>query len=402
MNRSIPPLLLLALAAPTFAQSTKPSAPATASATQPLTLEQERAKNKKSAEEEFAGLQPIPSCSIAQLFDLIIDRDQLVLVPKLAATNNDPKRVEITDFPGLASVRVGTDKDSASQITSMQMQHYSFDGPGVRVKITQLLAPPAYLHIAQGIDAEKFSVDVSLMRQPEDQGDPNSKIVTTMYVTKFGPDEGDVIAKLSLKADSFVALRRKYPRETQAYLVPILRDLHQTDVLAVDSLVARQVLGGKSKVSDEMLAKIKAALAKFDSDKFQERESAAKDLQSLGGEAALYLREAPRTGWSQEQTNGVDAFLASFSTIAPEEAEKLAASPAFLLDVLYSDDAGLRQAAVDRLKKIAKDKPMNYDDNAPLEKRLDQIDRLSHDLLGAPATQLSTDKPVPVESDSAR
>jgi hypothetical protein len=394
MTRSIS-LLLLALAMPAVAQ-TKPATAPNAT-TQALTLEQERANNRKSAEEEFAGLQSIPPRPIGQIFDLIVDHDQLVLVPKLASTGNDAKRVEITDFPGVASVRVGTEKD-ANQINSMQMQHYSFDGPGVRVKITQLLAPPTYLHIAQGIDAEKFSVDVSLMRQPEDQSDPNSKIVTTMYVTKFGPDEGDVVAKLSLKADSFVALRRAYPRETQAYIVPVLRDLHQTDVLAVDPLVARQVLGGKSKVSDEMLAKIKAALAKFDSDKFQERESAAKELASLGGEAALYLRDAPRTGWSQEQTNGVDAFLASFSTISPEEAEKLGSSPGFLIDVLYSDDATLRQAAIARLKKIAKDKPIEYDDTAAEAKRFDQIDRISRELLGSPATQLSTEKPQAIDT----
>lgn len=384
------PLLVVALAMPSFAQTQ----PATAPATQQLSLEEERAKNRKSAEEEFAGLQTISARPLSQIFDLIVDHDQLVLVPKMASTNGEPKRVEITDFPGLASVRVGTDKDAPTQINSMQMQHYSFSGPGVREKITQLLAPPTYLHIAQGVDAETYSVDVSLMRQPEDQADPNSKIVTTMYVTKFGPDEDDVIAKLSIKADSFVALRRKYPRETQAYLVPILRDLHETKVLAVDPLVARQVLGGKSKTSDEMVAKIKAAMAKFDSDKFQEREVAAKELAALGGEAAMYLRDAPRTGWSQEQSNGVDAFLASFGAIAPDEAEKLAASPAFLIDVLYSDDASLRQAAVARLKKIAKDKPIEFDNSASEETRFDQIDHLSRELLGPPATQLSSEKPI--------
>jgi hypothetical protein len=383
---------------PAFAQSTKPAA-ATAPATQQLTLEQERARNRKSAEEEFSGLQTLSARPLSQIFDLIVDRDQLVLVPKMGSTNGDPKRVEITDFPGIASVRVGTDKDAPTQINSMQIQHYSFTGPGVREKITQLLAPPTYLHIAQGIDAEAYSVDVSLMRQPEDQSDPNSKIITAMYVTKFGPDEGDVVAKLSLKADSFVALRRKYPRETQTYLVPILRDLHQTKVLAVDPLVAGQVLGGKSKVSDEALKKIKAAMAKFDSDKFQERESAAKELQALGGEAAMYLRDAPRTGWSQEQSNGVDAFLAKFGAIAPEEAEKLAASPAFLLDVLYSDDASLRQAAIARLKKLAKGNPIDFDNSASEETRFDQIDHLSRELLGAPATQMSTETPM---SDSTR
>ncbi|HTL27727.1 MAG TPA: hypothetical protein VL282_00835 [Tepidisphaeraceae bacterium] len=382
-----------------MAQSSKPvatSAPATAQA---LTLEQERAKNRKSAEEEFAHLQTLAPRSIHDLFDFIIDHDQLVLIPRLGPTDNEPKRVEITDFPGLASIMIGTDKDAAKQVSSVKLQHYGFTGPGIRLKITQLLAPPTSLQIAQGIDAEAYSQDVSLMRQAEDPTDPNSKIVTTMYITRFGPDDGDITAKLSLKAASFVDLRRKYPRETQAYLVPILRDLRQVKVLAVDPMVAQQVLGAKSKPKDATVTKVNAVLAKFDSDKFQERESAAKDLQALGGEAALYLRNANRGGWSQEQINGVDAFLASFSTIDKEQASELAKSPAFLIDVLYGDDPGIRQSALDQLKKISShEKPIDFDNNADDEKRYDQIDRLSREILGPPATQLATEKPQQIDT----
>ena len=363
MKRSVL-LLSLALACPAAAQ--KPSSTSTSRpSTQETALDQEREKNRRASEEKFANLQSIQARPINEIFQLGLDQDQLILIPKMASTDNSPRRIEVTDFPGLASVTIGTDKDGSNQINSVQMQHESFSGPGIILKITQLLAPPTSLQIAQGVEAETYGLNISLMRQQEDPSDPNSKPVTRLYVQKFAPNDGDLVAQLSLKAPSFVELRRRYPRETQAYLVPILRDLKQMQVLAVDPLLAQQVLGAKSKAGEELIKKVNAVLAKFDSDQFQARESAAKELQSLGGEAALYLRNADRSGWSQEQINGVEAFLASFSTIPHEEAKKLAASPAFLLDVLYSEDVNLREAAIEQLKKVAEGKPIEFDQDAP-------------------------------------
>ena len=100
----------------------------------------------------------------------------------------------------------------------------------------------------------------------------------------------DVIGQYNLAAPNFRELRRRYPRETEEFIVPILRDLQLQKVLAPDARVTSQVLQTEFKPTQEFSKKIDAALAKFDSDDFQTREQAAKDLAALGQPAAPALR----------------------------------------------------------------------------------------------------------------
>ena len=137
-----------------------------------------------------------------------------------------------------------------------------------------------------------------------------------------------------------------------------------------------------------MLAKkIDAVLVKFDSDNFQDREQAAKDLAALGEPAALALRHADRKGWSIDRSSGVDAFLAQFQTMPQEQVAELRKAPIFLLDCLYSDDASIRSSAA---KAMSERTGMTIDPTATGDARDRMIDRAFPKLFKPLATQPTT------------
>ena len=162
----------------------------------------------------------------------------------------------------------------------------------------------------------------------------------------------DVIGQYNLAAPNFRELRRRYPRETEEFIVPILRDLQLQKVLAPDARVTSQVLQTEFKPTQEFSKKIDAVLAKFDSDDFQTREQAAKDLAALGQPAALALAHADRKSWSIDRQSGVDAFLSQYKSMPADDAAKLRHDPIFLLDCLYSEDAPIREKAAALLQTI--------------------------------------------------
>src|SRR5206468_2986312 len=135
--------------------------------------------------------------------------------------------------------------------------------------------------------------------------------------------------------------------------------------------------------------KIDAALAKFDSDKFQEREQAATDLAELGQSAAMALSHADRKGWSLDRQSGVDAFLSQYKAMNDEELAKLRQEPIFLMDCLYSEDPSIRAVAG---KMIEKQANVKIDPDASGEAREQMIDR-AYARLFRPLPTQPTSKP---------
>jgi hypothetical protein len=187
-----------------------------------------------------------------------------------------------------------------------------------------------------------------------------------------------------LSAPTFDELRRRYPRQTRQFIVPILRDLQQAAVLAPDERIATQVFQAKSKPELDLVKKIEQVLAKFESDDFHERERAADDLATLGQPAAMALSQMDRKGWSLDRSSGVDSFLAKFKALPEEEIVRLQSDPVFLLDCLYSENTAVRTGAGALLSKMT---GIQLDANSKGLERDQMVERISEKLFPAPATK---------------
>ena len=121
--------------------------------------------------------------------------------------------------------------------------------------------------------------------------------------------------------------------------MPILRDLQLQTILAPDPRIASQVLQNAIQTGRGAAKKIDAALAKFDSDDFQEREQAAKDLAELGEPAAMAPdARRPQRLVDRPHKAASMRFFAVQIDAADEQIAKLRHDPIFLLDCLYSED----------------------------------------------------------------
>ncbi|HMB96746.1 MAG TPA: hypothetical protein VKK61_11955, partial [Tepidisphaeraceae bacterium] len=158
---------------------------------------------------------------------------------------------------------------------------------------------------------------------------------------------------LKLSANDFWDLRMQHGREVDQYLRPIIRDFQQESaVFAIPPAMAWQALGTNYTPDEKMLKRVNDVVARLDADNFREREKAMQDLKALGQPAAIALWRIDRQKLSPQQSTAIDSFLADFSRLSQKQAQQMADDKSFLLDVLYSDDATLRQLALDRLSKI--------------------------------------------------
>jgi hypothetical protein len=132
---------------------------------------------------------------------------------------------------------------------------------------------------------------------------------------------------------------------------------------------------------------LKRILAQLDAENFADRETASRDLEKLGQPAALALMKMDRNSLSDEQRGRVDAFLAQFKTVPPEEAEQYRHDRDFLLDCLFADDLAIRTRALEQLRKVT-GKPIDFDVTlTDSQKRLAAIGKLRAELDARPASQ---------------
>jgi hypothetical protein len=369
--------------------------PATAlpdqAATAPTTIEARRAIERQRLEMTLKGIETMPAQRLEEIFTLSTRDGFIVVHPKLAQPTEGQLRAELTDLEGVTLVQMIGEPDAPPDTAvGLTVQNYMFDRPGLVLMITQVFLQPEHLQIARGVDAEEGETHLDLIQRPMAEDSPEDRRrQVSLRVQRFDPD-GERTAQLALFAENFSELRRNHPSETQFYLRPVLRDLNQEHILAIDPRLGWQVLSGDLKVDEKLLKQIEQILAKFDSDRFQEREAAAQELEKLGQPAAIALMKADRSGWSIERQSGVDSFLADFKLVEHRDVKALRDSAAFLLDCLYSDSQTLRDTAYARLKDLHGEEVADLDPHAPAQQRYDKIDELYRQLLPPPATQLKT------------
>ena len=110
-----------------------------------------------------------------------------------------------------------------------QFAHRDFSNPVEIFRHTMLFAHARSVQLSMDLDGLVQGKSVSLIEdfQPDD---PDSAVRLNGQLVDSLTD--DVIGQYNVSARTFRELRLKYPRETQEFVVPILRDLQSESVLA--------------------------------------------------------------------------------------------------------------------------------------------------------------------------
>lgn len=380
-------LTVLLLTRNTFAATTRPAKvqPATTQS-----LEQQLAVHKLNEQKEFlAQVNPLPELKlptgqISDLFDLYIEKDLILVRPKIDPTSQ-PMRCVVQGLAGPSTISVTPEHNAPGNgITALQFIHRDFSNPQEIFRHTMLFAHAGSVQLSMDLDSLVQSKSASLI---EDMKPDDPERAVRINAQLIDPINDDLLGQYEVAAPTFRELRQRYPRETQEFVVPILRDLQSQSLLAPDPHLAVQVYQTAVKPDEPLLKKIDAALAKFDADSFQERQQAANDLKALGQSAALAIADMDRKGWSIDKQSGVDAFLSEYKSIPAEDVAKLRDDPVFLLDSLYSDNPAVRASAAERLSKKS---GISIDPAAIGSARDATIDRVYSRLFAPLATQPST------------
>ena len=360
--------------------TTEPAA-TTEPTTQPqLTLAQAKLLDSLETAREKAWLPRLNVSGLSELFELRVRDKNLEIVSPLP--QRDETVVVVPGLEGLTTVQMRrADDEEGKPVIHFSLSNIDYSVPGVvyqRTDVTRLA--PATVTLTQDrqyLDDEIYSVQLLQNLAESDENEPKIRL----YVQVTTESE----AKLELSADNIVELRRRFPAEVAKYVDPIFLTLHQDGLLAkVDAKLAWQVFADAYKPSPELESRVTAVLKRLDADDFQQRERASKELEGIGQPAAIYLRGAPRSGWTEEQSGRVDTFLAKFQTIEPAKAKRYRTDREFLIDCLYADDESIRRLALADLQKMI-GRPIALDVAAPPEQRYAALRRLRAEI-GTPAS----------------
>src|SRR4051812_2828937 len=223
------PCLLVLLAATASGATTRPAT------TQ--SLEQQLARHKEDERLEYldqiksAPDLKLPTGKITDIFMLSLENDQLVVHPKLAHTEGQ-MRCTVKGLTGPCIVAVFTGQNvPGGDVTALQFAHRDFSSEREIFRHTMLFAHARSVQLSMDLDGLIRSKSASIIEdiKPED---PESAVRLNAQLLDAVTD--DIIGQYNLAAPSFRELRKKYPRETQEFLVPILRDLQAQAILAPD------------------------------------------------------------------------------------------------------------------------------------------------------------------------
>jgi hypothetical protein len=303
-----------------------------------------------------ARLNPLPGASPRKFSDLItatVESGHLLLSsplfkPDMAKPLRDRQwRVDVEGLDRPAQIMVQSDTDGWRSFYFSRTKYpdeYAVDTISV-------MAQPVYLQISKNFTTDSLHYSVSMIqnRNPESVGTGDAMQLNVYS----GGEPGRVSTRISLAEEDFATLRRKHPREVNTHLRPILTELHLESVFAIDPITAWQVFGDDWKPNEAVIAKVKRHLADLESDSYATRAAAGKALKDLGPEGALAIYRMNRAGLSAEQDRQLDAVLAGYPFLPPEQVEPMRKDVNFLLDCLYSDNADIRAIAGRHIREVS-------------------------------------------------
>ena len=239
----------------------------------------------------------------------------------------------------------------AAGVEPENLQFSVFDYSQPRMIYTLSVAfQPRLLEIVRQMQYPTGYRMVQVLEQ-RSRGDSNPDSSLELVVNESSNGERPQV-NLTLEAENFATFLERYPRESELYLRPVLRELQQEAVFAPDERVAWQVFLDQWKPDPAATQKVSAQLPALDDGDYRVRERAVAQLQALGRDGAIALLCLDRRALSLEQTTRIDRVLAPYAQLRPKEAARLRSSASFLLDCLYCDDVKIRQAALERCRTM--------------------------------------------------
>lgn len=388
MSRLLVTLALLMSAAPAVAQTTVP-------ATRPVINLADDDTNRLRVLTRFAMLPMLPPGRLGEVVRISTDGDDMVVTTTLPETEFPSRLPLLGGDPALVSAFVLGPSDEPATLRApeqFQLILYRHDLPGYRYFRVELLGSSRAGTFQMVVNAQSDSgpdraldrhLEVTLLQRPGLHHDPDADPDDNLRLTvqeRVGED-GEVVNGLMFTARSLTALRRAHPDLVNRVLRPAFRVLSQENPhFTTDPLAAWQVLGARAEPDPSALAKLRSLLADLDADAFRTREAAAESLRALGPEGARAARTLDRSALSPNQNEQIDALLAPFSPLSPEQARTHADSPDYLLDVLDLDDLRLRTLAWSRLRELTSTR-LPFSPDATPDTRAAQLAALRSTLL---------------------
>ena len=370
------------------AQATRPATlPTTATASTRPAIDPLRSEHDAARREMKTLLDGCPTLPPAKLEDAVIfgiEQGHLTLNTRLPPTAVQ-SQIVITGLSGictLTSRQIGNipAQNAAYPPDLFLLERYRFDEPNLTDSMTTIEALPTSVHVSWIGEAKEGTTQIFLLDQVAPIGPPaalnpaNIVLRVTLPQNTAGHD-----GQIEIKARDFVTLRREHPTEVEQYLGPIFRELHADAVLLPsDTVLAWQVFAPDAKPNAEVLEKIHKLIGRLDSEEYEDRDAAARELEKLGPAALCELERVDQSKLSPEQDSRVSAILAKFHPVGQETASRLRNDREFLLNCLQDTDDFVARTALAHLQKTSPS--ISFDFSLKDQARRDTIQRLREQL----------------------
>ena len=331
-------------------------------------------------ESYIRGMKPLDRHRLADVLELRIDRRFLVLrTPLNNIAAEESLRATFDGVPGMGIVSVLREdhEQGPAEPTRFNLTMMHFPAPKQTVTLSATLQSHQLTISStfQTTNGPFHQVIFTQQRGPQSAGGGSVQLMIT-----DARSQGVAPEQLNLEGPDFFSFEREHPEELNRYLRPMLRDLGQEAVFAPDTMTGWQVFNDLWKADPAIARQVDEILPLLNADDFRTRDAALARLALLGRDGAGVLIHLDRTRLSPEQNARIDRALFSYARLSLKEVTRLRSDPGFLLDCLYSEDVGLRRAAIDRLRAMVRP-DLQFDVNATPEARSATIASLRSQLI---------------------
>jgi hypothetical protein len=382
MIRACATIVLILAATAACAQTA--TAPANAAPAAEPTFEQEMIVERTRLEKEASEL---PVIHVASLRDVIAfeQKNDLLVGRSPLPDEPSPARLNVPGLPGLLRfMRLGMPRPADQGPRDFQIIHDDLTRPAEGHVSTMISFAAGRLLIARDRESATDHSSIQFIQDGSAIDGPREDLVRLYITFNIGENEKAIDTRVS--AADFPQLRRRYAREVDEFLRPIVRDFGaEGTMFAVTPEVAWQVLGGDYAPDSAMKKRVNELVQQFNADDFRVRQSAIDELKKLGQSAVLALMKLDRAPLSPQQSSTIDSFLSTTAPLSDQDANVLREDVSFLLDVAFTPDALLRDLALRQLGKTTR-QPIALDPNLDEAGRASEIAKLRAKLIPRSAT----------------
>lgn len=325
-------------------------------------------------------VQPPRVASFNEMMRLMLEDGQLVLRTSLPGTTGSFRMTQVTvqDFPGMVQVRViGESNDDQQWLAPQQFylsaSNQTQDGRGRHLAVN---VAPGLVSLNRTLSSQQQHRTVRLTQttNPHMLGFVQEPVVLSVTIQDTRNRSADT---QNYPAASFEELRRKWPQEVDEHLRPMLQELGQEHLFAVDPYVGWQVFSDAIRPDPRVERAVLGLIGDLGHDDYKTRDRASEQIARMGHEAALVVMRLDRDklDLDLEQRSRLDALLAPYRTLSDAEALKRRDDPTFLMDCLCGPDVRIRAIALQRLQRLLGE-PLNVDINADDKTRFAEVARL--------------------------